>query len=176
MPVVVLRQYSSLFSCMYKNCTYVREHFMSKETSNQSAHFNSCIYTFFYQLFVKEVFLKGHANLRQKQAHSIRKGKLEGSQGFSKIGNRRLENYFDLKPSHLKTIQKAFRLFKHNISSFFPFLGPISTYLIENWIRIRLPSLIRIKSGSETLAEMRREFLPCVRPKVKINTTDWVSP
>jgi len=54
MPVVVLRQYSSIL-ILYKQ--YV--HFMCKETSYQSAHFNSRIYTFFYHLFVKEVYLKG---------------------------------------------------------------------------------------------------------------------
>ncbi len=54
MPVVVRLQYSSIL-ILYKQ--YV--HFMCKETSYQSAHFNSRIYTFFYQLFVQEVYLKG---------------------------------------------------------------------------------------------------------------------
>jgi|688.fasta_scaffold497436_1 hypothetical protein len=58
----------------------------------------------------------------------------------------------------------------------FLFCRPISTYLIENRIRSRWPNLIRFKSGSETLAEMKSEFLPYVRPNMKIDTTDWVSP
>ncbi len=177
MPVVVRLQYSSLLIHAYISC--LKKQVIKVPISTLAFILSST--NFLLRRFISKVH-SSHSNLGAKVGsdHSIRKGKLEGQGFVLKIRNRTLENYLILnlhiRYVFLKPYKRPSDSSNIKFLHFFLFCWPISTCLTRNRIRIRWPNLPRIKSGSETLAEMRREFFLYIRSRVKKNATDWVSP